>query len=79
MSFLHTILTILEIFILVHALSTWISGNMSETILRFTTPVVSPLLRPWQALLPRPGNLDLSPFATIATLELLHYLLRFLF
>ena len=81
LSFVDTIIQVLLLAILAHALLSWllIAGVRNDTVMRLYQAIggaLDPLYRPLRKVIPTMGALDLTPLAAIFALILLRALVR---
>ncbi len=83
--FVDPILTLLYIAVIVYVISSWLisfnvinpHNQLVSTILRMLSAVIDPLMRPFRAIIPPLGGLDLSPiFLLLSIVFVQQYLVR---
>ena len=73
---LYTLLSLLQILIIVRVLMSWVVSPVSRNpIVQLIRNVTDPILEPIRALLPRTGMIDLSPMIAIFLIYLLQSLI----
>ncbi|HEU4562381.1 MAG TPA: YggT family protein [Longimicrobium sp.] len=73
---LYTLLSLLQILIIVRVLMSWVVSPVSRNpIVQLVRNVTDPILEPIRALLPRMGMVDLSPMIAIFLIYLLQSLI----
>jgi YggT family protein len=69
------LLDIYSIVVLIAVVTSWIRLSPDNPIVRFTSTLTEPLLRPIRRVLPDLGGLDLSPMVLLLGIQLLRRML----
>lgn len=62
-------ISLLTVLLIVHAVSSWVQANSLQA--QFLNRLLSPLLRPFQKIIPLVGGIDFSPLFLLLSLQIL--------